>query len=642
MVTTEVPPVKSTENGRSNSGGAAGGYSDAAAPAVQQEVYRRAMLAYGDVAAALSESRDLDGLLHLIAERICELVGVNRCSLYLRDGRSGLFRGRVGHAEHNIDDGVKSLVAGGPADGFTREIIATGKPVLLSNARDDPRPIRSTMRAWDVRSMLGVPMVLRDEVIGIIFLDQKGDRTAFTPLALEIGSTFANLAAVAITQAKANAETRSSLHTTAAQNNLLRRAVTMDDRLSELALAGASIGQTAAAVSELSGRAVAVYDTTHQRRELTLPPSAADTLLPNLLPSRFHEHALIREALEAADDAKPSIIGPFPDAGMLHRFLVAPVMLRNVLWGRVVLAEGSRRFGALDKHIVRRAASNMALELTAERRASASEWDGRASLASDLLRGDRDPEALRKRADFFGVDLRSRHLVCIVAASTFDGRQPGISAPDLADALAQIGEPTPVLTTNVTEGIAAIMRLGDEGSTLQAVEGARTRIEAAIDRLSPEQPLLMALSTAGPDAVACARGYDEARQVLKCMQTFASSEAPRVLTADELGAGRVFIASVDRAEANRFAEQTLAGLLAKQGTGSDLLGTLQTFFVCSRSIRKSAEALGTHENTIRYRLSRVTEETGLNVATDSHDQLTAQMALLVLQLQGRCPWQRRA
>ena len=44
-----------------------------------------------------------------------------------------------------------------------------------------------------------------------------------------------------------------------------------------------------------------------------------------------------------------------------------------------------------------------------------------------------------------------------------------------------------------------------------------------------------------------------------------------------------------------------------------------------------------HENTIRYRLGRVLELTGLDVATDSAAQLTVQVALLILKIQGRLP-----
>jgi len=44
-----------------------------------------------------------------------------------------------------------------------------------------------------------------------------------------------------------------------------------------------------------------------------------------------------------------------------------------------------------------------------------------------------------------------------------------------------------------------------------------------------------------------------------------------------------------------------------------------------------------HENTIRYRLARIEHVTGLGVSACSDDQLSAQLALLVLRLQGVLP-----
>src|SRR5262245_19489688 len=138
-------------------------------PDPSRTAYRRAISAFAEVAGALGEVREQDALLHLIAEKITELVGVQRCSVYLKDEETGFFRGQVGHADHDIDARVKRLVACVAADAFTREILETKAPVVIRDAQRDPLPIRSTMRAWNIRAMMGVPMLLSGEVIGLIF-----------------------------------------------------------------------------------------------------------------------------------------------------------------------------------------------------------------------------------------------------------------------------------------------------------------------------------------------------------------------------------------------------------------------------------------------------------------------------------------
>jgi DNA-binding PucR family transcriptional regulator len=52
------------------------------------------------------------------------------------------------------------------------------------------------------------------------------------------------------------------------------------------------------------------------------------------------------------------------------------------------------------------------------------------------------------------------------------------------------------------------------------------------------------------------------------------------------------------------------------------------------SIRRCALELGVHENTIRYRLARIEELTGLSVTHDPDAQLGARLSLLVLMIQG--------
>ena len=85
--------------------------------------YPEVVSAFGEVAHAIGGEVDLDTLLHLVAERICALLGIQRSSVYLRAGDSDVFRGQVGHCDLDIDAGVKRLSVGFEVDGFTREFL---------------------------------------------------------------------------------------------------------------------------------------------------------------------------------------------------------------------------------------------------------------------------------------------------------------------------------------------------------------------------------------------------------------------------------------------------------------------------------------------------------------------------------------
>jgi sugar diacid utilization regulator len=597
--------------------------------------YQQVIRAFGDVASMLGSDHELDDLLHLIARKICELLELRRCSVYLRAPDSSLFRGQVGHAARNIDPQVKRLIAGVEADRFTQEIVRTKKPVLLRDARADPRAIRSTMRAWKVQAMLGVPMLLRGEVMGILFIDNEERPHPFTPADQDLAATFGNLAAIAIGQAQLTAKLRMSIRTAAHQNQLLRRAAEVDDRLTRLVLDGANLREIAQAVSELTGKPCAIADAAFRCRALAGPLGLDLSPVTTLLERSWADAASVKQAL-AGLSQRVTLVGPLQSEGLSHRLVIAPVRARDECWGYLVVAELGNSIGDMDTVLVGHAATIVALEVSAERRAANAENDALESLASDLIRGTRNDESLDRRAEFLGVRLAKPHVLCLIPARECPEDWPP-TARRVRSALAPI-QGLRVLTTGVAEGVLAILELPADLQPRAAVATAKEMIEAACRKLAPESAVTVAISGICRGPRDYVRAYGEVKQVAECIDAFCPAGELRILAADDLGVGRLLLGSATRDAANRFVDDTLARLLAADDQRSgDLLATLQVFFACSRSVRQSAAQLDVHENTIRYRLSLIEKITGLAVATDAADQLAAQVSLLVLQLQGRLP-----
>jgi GAF domain-containing protein/sugar diacid utilization regulator len=592
--------------------------------------YRKAIRAFSDVAVALSDAQDQSALLHLIARKICELAGASRCSVYLRDEETGLYRGQVGHADHDIDAQIRRLTAGIPADHFTHEIVETRKPVHIRDALHDPRPIHSTMRHWNVRSMVGVPMVLRDEVIGIIYLDSEDRPRSFTDADVDIAAVFAELAAVAISQAQMTARLRESFGTVARQNDILRRVAALDDRLTNLVLKGASMREIVQAVSDLTGKSSALYDAGYERLAWAVPPGEDGCVVPRLLEPEFRNDPEVVAALEGLDPIRTTVVGPIARAGLLHRYLVAPVTIRGERWGTLVVMAHRARFGPLDQRICRRASTMIALDLSAERRIMASEWDAEATLVSGLMDGARERDEIRRRADFLGIVLDVPHVFCLLASH---GGAP-LDVRVVRDAFRVAAPDLKVLAGATADGIVALLPSSADTTRQGAVEAVRGIVEAARERIGVAGEPLAAISVPCTGADGYARAYAQTRQVLQCIRAFHGPGSTRVLAADDLGAGRLLLMGADAAEADRFVEETLRDMLA-DGGASDLLRTLVGFFEDQRSVRRVATRLDVHENTVRYRLAKIEELTGLPVRTDSDAQLTMQLALLVLHMRGR-------
>lgn len=595
--------------------------------------YQDVVAAFSEVALAISEGIALDPLLHMIAERICSLLSIARCSVYLKDTSSGVFRGQVAHSDRDIDVRIKRLTAGIEADRFTREIVETRRPVLIANAQADPRPVRAAMVNWNVRSMLGVPMVLRGDVIGLLFLDNEDVPHDYSPAEQELGLSFASLAAIAIQQAKLTTELRTTLNTAEQQNTALRRAAAIEDRLTDLVLEGADLGEIAAAVTEMTGKPCSIHDSAH--RLLAAAPSNVPAAGRRLFDSASLRDTAVREALGALCVRRPTVIGPIPSAGLHQRFLVVCVKVGRDNWGYLVLVESGSRFGAKDMIVARRTATIIALELSGKRQAAEAESHAVEALARDLLHGSDDPISLARRADYHGLALTQPHLAVLMAVRE-PARHGKLACAEVADAFARVAPGLRVFVAGVDRGAAAILELPEAAPRADAIDAAKRIVRSAIEQLAPDGSITGAVSTLCRCAADYASAFEQVRQISRGILTFACSDEIQVLAVDDLGAARLLLAAADRSEADRFVRDTLGPLLERTDAAArDLFSTLQAFIENSRSVRRAADALGVHENTIRYRLSRITEVSGLDVVMSGDDQLAVQVALLILRLEGR-------
>lgn len=590
-----------------------------------------------EVATAINEETfDLDAILHLVARKVCAVLDVGRCTAYVKAPATGLYRGRVMETRErgrDWDQVVRRLVCGVEADRFSREIVATKGPVFLSDPQGDPRAIRSTMRTYGVRSMLGVPMVVRNDVTGLLFLDNLDQPHVFSLADAEIATTFANLAGTAISQATGAAELRTNLATIARQHKILRQSSIVEGRLARLALDGAGLSELAQAVAELTERPCAVYDLELRLLAAGQPDtSAGDAHEP--LPE-MHDVVGLPDVLATTDLGGSIIVGPLPPA-VRDRFLAVSLPVREERAGYVLLRESGQPFTAIDVAAARRAAAILGLAVSAEQWAADTHAHARELLVRDLIAGVEDERVLVGRGRFCRMRLDKPHVVCLVRS----GSDEGIIGPDELDAVRESGLFGGGCLSTLSEGsLVMLVELDEDVPPRAAVAQAKAGLERLLATLTPAGGLVGGVSSPCHSPREYRRGYDEARQLIRSVVAVRGDDAGHVvLTADDLGAARLLLSAADHGEAERFARDALGPLLrAQEAHATDLLSTLSEYFESSRSIRACAARLRVHENTVRYRLSRVAELTGLEVTSNASDQLVAHVALLVLRIGRRIP-----
>jgi signal transduction histidine kinase len=142
----------------------------------------------------------LDRMLESILDRALVLVGAERGFLVLCDSdRDGL---NVAVARQFSQGEVDSAQIELSHD-IVRRVLASREPVVTTNAQEDPRFQTShSIIAYQIRSVLAVPMLAKEDCIGAIYVDTRLSSRLFGEDDLALLVAMANQAAVAIQLAR--------------------------------------------------------------------------------------------------------------------------------------------------------------------------------------------------------------------------------------------------------------------------------------------------------------------------------------------------------------------------------------------------------------------------------------------------------
>jgi sugar diacid utilization regulator len=168
------------------------------------------------------------------------------------------------------------------------------------------------------------------------------------------------------------------------------------------------------------------------------------------------------------------------------------------------------------------------------------------------------------------------------------------------------------------DGETLVIVPGSDGSLAQRVaEAVRRELEANLTSYS----IAVALSRPAADAADVHRAGAEALLAANV----AEGQGETLLAFEDTGAYRLLLPAMseDPAELRRFHDETVAPLVAyDEQYDTDLVLTLESFLEADGNVAKTAAKLFTHRHTIRYRLERVRELSGLDVgSTDGRERL---------------------
>lgn len=153
------------------------------------------------VSQMLNSTLSLEPLLQIIVHSATELTNTEACSIMLIDKNTGELR--FEEASGGITDALKQVSV--PLDNsIAGSIIRKDRPLLIRDAKNDPRwhgGVDETVD-FETKSILGVPLKVRDRVIGVMEVINKRTEEGFNADDIQIATTLASQAAIAIENAR--------------------------------------------------------------------------------------------------------------------------------------------------------------------------------------------------------------------------------------------------------------------------------------------------------------------------------------------------------------------------------------------------------------------------------------------------------
>ena len=184
----------------------------------KQKEERDNHLELANISQVVNSSLQLDDVLRIVMDTIVRLTGAERGFLMLNNNQGELSI----HIARNWEQ--ESLDASDSALSRTvvNRVLAEGQAILTTNAQQDPRfDDQESIISLNMRSILCVPLLLKESIIGVIYADNRLREGLFTETEKDLLAAFANQAAVAIENARLFESVRQTLSEVTELKNLM-------------------------------------------------------------------------------------------------------------------------------------------------------------------------------------------------------------------------------------------------------------------------------------------------------------------------------------------------------------------------------------------------------------------------------------
>jgi purine catabolism regulator len=400
------------------------------------------------------------------------------------------------------------------------------------------------------------------------------------------------------------------------QYAVLRRALSAQERLERVVLSERGLDALAGTLTTLLGASVYVFD---GRGELLVQHAfrrqlGADEL--KILSDGVRDHIARRDYVQF-----------MPAIEDLSRALAIPVVSDAGASGGVptpeawlVAIKDDAPLSDFDRLALRQAVTIVALELLRERVAGDTERRLAGDVLAGLLAGELSGTDLQRRLEPFGLSGTVSALALPKPQNRSGARGGSVALAEAALASALRAEATPALVATNGQVVALIPGLEDE-ALFALAERVATRVA---DELTGEDVRVgVGRAVTGGDA---RRSYHEARCTLEAL-ALGLGRGAKIATYRDLGSFQLLLSLQDDEALKLFCDSILGPIEQSEGYyGGELMRSLEAFIEENGQWERAAKRLFCHRHTLRYRIRRVEELTGRDLAS-ARDRIEFWLAL---------------
>jgi HD-GYP domain-containing protein (c-di-GMP phosphodiesterase class II) len=163
------------------------------------EMERDNLCALSQISSAINSKLDTTQVLKNAIDTINQLTGAERSFIMIKNS-DGFLELRVGRNWLQQTLTKEDILI---SRTISSRVFENGQPVLTTNAQEDPRyQQKESIVGLHLRSIMCVPMTIREKIIGIIYADNSSINNMFSKADLTLLSAFANQAAIALRNAQ--------------------------------------------------------------------------------------------------------------------------------------------------------------------------------------------------------------------------------------------------------------------------------------------------------------------------------------------------------------------------------------------------------------------------------------------------------